>query len=296
VITTSTPPSPRRSLLFIPGDAQRKIDKAPTIDADALIFDLEDGVALNRKQAALETVAHALATTRFGTRERIVRVNAPESGLVEAEVRATCTADFAPDAYLAPKAESPAPLLFLDGLLSQLEAAQGRPAGAIRLMAMIETALGVLNLREIASATPRLDALILGAEDLAATTGARRTRDGWELLYARSALVIAAGAYGLDAIDCVHVDYQDADGLRAECSRARDLGMRGKTLIHPAQVPVANELFAPSADEVAWALRLIDAFEQHQAQGTGAFAFEGRMVDMPILRAARTILARATQG
>lgn len=291
--------SPRRSLLFIPGDSARKIEKARALEADSLIFDLEDGVALSRKQEARAGVADALATLDFGARELIVRVNAPESGLVADELRATCTAAFAPHAYLAPKVESPAQLLELDALLGALEAVQGRPPGSIRLLAMIETALGVMNLREIAApatSTPRLAALVFGAEDLAATTGARRTREGWEVFYARSAIATAAGAYGLQAIDCVHVDFQDADGLRAECSRARDLGYSGKTLIHPAQIAVANELFAPSPAEVDWALRLIAAFEAHQAQGAGAFAFEGKMVDMPILRAARNILARGERG
>lgn len=298
-MSTQRTPSPRRSLLFIPGDSARKIEKALSLPADSIIFDLEDGVALSQKEAARASVAHALATLDFGARERIVRVNAPESGLAEAEVRATCTPAFAPDAYLAPKVESPRALLELDQLLGELEAAQGRPPGAIRLLAMIETALGVMNLREIAApatSTPRLDALVFGAEDLAATTGARRTREGWEVFYARSAIATAAGAYGLQAIDCVHVDFQDAEGLRAECTRARDLGYTGKTLIHPAQVAVANELFAPSPAEIDWALRLIAAFEAHQAQGAGAFAFEGKMVDMPILRAARLILARAGMG
>jgi len=287
--------SARRSLLFVPGDSLRKIEKSLSLEVDTVILDLEDGVALNRKESARQTVAQALATLDFAPRECIVRISAPgEQG--EAEIRATCTSASAPAGYLVPKAESPLALQAIDALLTDLERAQSRPAGSIRLLAMIETALGIMNLREIATATPRLDALVFGAEDFAASTGARRTPEGWEILYARSAIATAAGAYGLQAIDCVHVDYQDAEGLRAECTRARDLGYTGKTLIHPAQVAVANELFSPSPDEIEWALRLTTAFDRHQSEGRGAFAFEGKMVDMPVLHMAQRILARATQG
>lgn len=283
--------SARRSLLFMPGDSQRKIEKALTLEVDSVIFDLEDGVAAARKVEARETVARALTTLDFGQRERIVRVNAGESGLVAEEVGATV--DGRPDAYLAPKVESADDLLLLDSLLAAAEREHGWPVGGMRLLAMIETALGVMMLREIATATPRLDALVFGAEDYAASTGAIRTREGWEVLLARSSIVMAAGAWGLQAIDCVFVEYQDAAGLEAECRLGRQLGFIGKTLIHPAQVAVANAIFAPTAAEIDWAQRLTDAFDEHQRSGTGAFAYEGKMVDMPILRSARRLLARA---
>jgi citrate lyase beta subunit len=150
-----------------------------------------------------------------------------------------------------------------------------------------------MNLREIATATSRLDALVFGAEDFAASTGAIRSPEGWEVFYARSAIVTAAGAYGLQAIDCVFVGYQDVEGLEAECRLGRQMGYVGKTLIHPAQVPIANAVFAPTPEEVAWARRLVEAFGEHQRSGTGAFAWEGKMVDMPILRSAQRTLARA---
>lgn len=275
----------------MPGDSQRKIEKALTLDVDSVILDLEDGVAANRKVEAREVVGQALATLDFGRRERIVRVNSHASGLVAAEVRATVATR--PDAYLAPKVESAADLLYLDTLLSEAEEAHGWPANSIRLLAMIETALGVMSLREIATATPRLDALVFGAEDYAASTGAIRTREGWEVFQARSSVVMAAGAWGLQAIDCVFVEYQDAAGLEVECRLGRQLGYIGKTLIHPAQVAVANAIFAPTAEEVEWAERLMEAFAAHQRKRTGAFSFEGKMVDMPILRSAQRMMARA---
>jgi citrate lyase beta subunit len=283
--------SARRSLLFVPGDSPRKIEKSLTLDVDSVIFDLEDGVAANRKVEAWATVANALTSIDFGHRERIVRVNSQTSGLVAAEIAATVNAR--PDAYLAPKVESADDLRLIDALLSQAEAAHGWESSGIRLLAMIETALGVMNLREISAATPRLDALVFGAEDFAASTGAVRSREGWEIFYARSAIVTAAGAYGLQAIDCVHVEYQDVTGLEAECRLARQMGYVGKTLIHPAQVPMANTVFAPTPEEIDWAQRLTSAFEEHQSSGTGAFAWEGKMVDMPILRSAQRLLARS---
>jgi citrate lyase beta subunit len=284
-------PSPRRSLLFMPGDSQRKIEKSLTLDVDSVIMDLEDGVALSRKAEARATVANALATLDFGRRERLVRVNELVTGLVEEELVATVGAR--PDGYLVPKVEDADDLRAVDRMVAQHEAAHGWPEHSIRLLAMIETALGVMNLREISRATPRLDALVFGAEDMAASTGAVRTRESWEVFYARSAVVTAAGAYGLQAIDCVFVDFTNNAGLEADCLFGRGLGYIGKTLIHPNQVPVANRVFAPSPQEVTAAQRLVAAFEEQQAAGAGAFALEGKMVDMPILRTAERLLARA---
>jgi citrate lyase beta subunit len=283
--------SARRSLLFMPGDSTRKIEKSLTLDVDTVILDLEDGVAQNRKVAARAVVTEALRTLDFGRRERIVRVNALNSRFVEQEVQATAPAH--PDAYLLPKVETAGDLLALEQILSQAEDALGRARHSFRLLAMIETALGVMNLREICQATARLDALVFGAEDLAASTGAIRTKAGWEVFYARSAVVTAASAYGLQPIDCVFVDLADVSGFEAECVFARQLGFVGKTLIHPNQVEAANRIFAPAPDEVDWAQRLIAAFQAHQQSGAGAFAFEGKMVDMPILRSAQRILGRA---
>jgi citrate lyase beta subunit len=165
--------------------------------------------------------------------------------------------------------------------------------GGIRLLAVIETARGVMKLDEVASADERLDALAFGSEDFAGDIGATRTRDGWEIFYARSAVVTAAAAYGLQALDTVFVDLNDLDGLRAEAQFALRLGYTGKLAIHPKQVAVINEVFTPSAEEVARAQRLMQVFAEQQQQGAGAFAFEGKMVDMPIVRAAQRVLQRA---
>jgi citrate lyase beta subunit len=158
---------------------------------------------------------------------------------------------------------------------------------------VVETARGIMNLASIASADARLAGLIFGAEDLAGDLGATRTPDGWEVLYARSAIVVAAVANNLPSFDTVYIALTDLDGLRADSLRAAQMGFTGKLAIHPRQVAVIHEAFTPSAAEIDRAQRLIVAFEDHQRSGTGAFAFEGKMVDLPLLRAAQRTLQRA---
>jgi citrate lyase beta subunit len=177
--------------------------------------------------------------------------------------------------------------------LDRAEAERGWLSNSIRLLAMIETARGVLNIGQIAQASQRLEVLVFGAEDLASNLGARRTRAGWEVFYARSAIVTAAAAFGLQAIDMVFVDLDDLSGLEEECRFARQLGFAGKTAIHPRQIAVINRLFAPSPEEIEQALRLVQAFAAHQAAGAGAFELDGKMVDLPVMRAAEGVLAKA---
>ncbi|HQY92876.1 CoA ester lyase [Caldilinea sp.] len=282
----------RRSLLFMPGDSMKKIQKAAGWEVDSVILDLEDGVAQKRKVEARTTVSEALQTLDFGGRERLVRLNHVSTGLPPAEIEATAARR--PDGYIIPKAEEAADLHAIDRLLEAAELRLGLEAGALRLFAMIETALGVMNLQEIARATPRLEGLIFGAEDLAGDIGAVRTPAAWEVFYARSAVVTAAAAYNLQAFDMVFTDFHDDAGLEAESRFARQLGYTGKTCIHPNQTPIVNRAFSPSPAELDHAQRLIEAFETQQAAGAGAFTFNGKMVDMPMLVAARKVLERAT--
>ena len=280
----------RRSLLFMPGDSMKKIQKAAGWEVDTVILDLEDGVAQNRKLEARTTVGEALHTLDFGARERLVRLNHVSAGLASAEIEAT--AEGRPDGYIVPKAEDDADLRAIERLLARAEQRLGLAEGAFRLFAMIETALGVMNLKELSCATPRLEGLIFGAEDLAGDLGAVRTPAAWEVFYARSAVVTAAVAVRIQAFDMVFTDFHDAVGLETESRFARQLGYTGKTCIHPNQTPVVNRVFSPSPEEIERAQRLIQAFEEQQAAGAGAFTFEGAMVDMPMLVAARKVLAR----
>lgn len=284
-------PRLRRAVLFMPGDDLHKIQKGAMLGVDSVVMDLEDGVALNRKQAAREAVCQALETIDFGRTERLIRLNTPVSGLEYDDLFQTVSAH--PDGYVLPKVESAEAIRSVSRWLEQIEQKHGWPIGGIRLMAVIETARGILKLDEIAGADPRLRALMFGSEDFAGDIGATRTQEGWEIFYARSKVVIAARAYNLQAIDTVYTAFNDDDGLRAEAQRALQMGYDGKLAIHPRQVAIINEVFTPTAEEVARAKELMQIFEAHQRDGTGAFEFYGKMVDMPLLRAAQRVLQRA---
>ncbi len=284
-------PRIRRALLFMPGDDRHKIEKGAGLGVDSIIMDLEDGVALNNKENARMTIAGALREVQFGRTERLVRINPVTTEWAEQDIAATAPAH--PDGYVLPKVQSARHVQEISAQLEAVEKANHWPPLSIRLLAIIETAHGMVNLREIAESDPRLDALIFGAEDLAGDIGAIRTRDGHEVLYARSKVIIHAKAVGLQAIDTVCVDLNDLDGLKAQTREARVMGYDGKLAIHPRQVDVIQQVFTPSKEEIQQAKRLIQAHDQQQAAGTGAFELDGRMVDMPIVRAAEAVLERA---
>jgi len=272
----------RRCLLFMPGDDLKKIQKGISVGVDSIVMDLEDGVALNRKDAARATIATALSDLDFGRSEKIVRLNPIGSGLEQADLAAILA--LKPDSLMLPKVERADQVQWLDHALAGTE---------VRILAIIETARGVVNLKDIAQASTRLDALIFGAEDLAGDIGATRTKAGWEVFYARSAVVTHAAAFGLQAIDTLCIDFNDEAALIEDCRFGVQLGFSGKLAIHPKQVAVIQDAFAPSAEAIEAAQRLIDAHAQHQASGVGAFAYEGKMIDMPAIRAAEQIIDKA---
>lgn len=283
----------RRVLLFMPGDDRHKIEKGVSLQVDSIIMDLEDGVALTHKQAARETVAAALREIDFGTTERLVRLNpVVNGGLHHDDFQATIEGH--PDGYVIPKVESPGQIQDIASWLTRAEARHRWPDNSIAIIAIIETAMGIVNLRDIASASPRLKALAFGAEDLAGDMGAVRTTEGWEAFYARSAVVLHAKAFGLQAIDTPFVDLKADDSiLIADAERAATMGYTGKFAIHPRQVNIIQQAFTPTAAQIDKARRLIEAHDEHQADGAGVFTFEGRMVDMPMVRQAIIILERA---
>jgi citrate lyase beta subunit len=283
--------NPRRALLFMPADDLHKISKAATLDVDCVVMDLEDAVAPERKNAARQTAAQALQTLAFGRTERLVRLNALNTADSEADLRAVLPA--VPDGFVIPKAEDSIALSTLSARLATFEREAGLPQGKFTLLAIVETARGIVALREIAASTPRLSALIFGAEDYTSSIGAQRTRSGTEILYARSAVVAHAAAANLQAIDTLFTDLDDMEGLGADAAFARQLGFTGKLAIHPKQVPIIQAAFTPSEAEIASAERLLAAYKANQAVGIGVFAYEGKMVDMPMIRAAQNILRRA---
>ncbi len=272
----------RRAILFMPGDDRRKIKKGITSAPDSILMDLEDAVALNRKAEARAVTASALSELDFSRAEKLVRINQIDSGLAGDDLAAILPAR--PDGIVIPKVESP----------EQIEWARRRLPDEMPLLIMIETARAVINLKELA-ATPGLTGLAFGAEDFIASVGGVRTRAGWEVFHARSAIALHAAAFNLASIDMVFTDLRgEAEpDLRAEARAAVELGYSGKFAIHPKQIAPIVEAFMPSPEEAARARRLVAAYDEQQAKGFGAFTFEEKMVDMPMLRAAQAVLARA---
>ncbi|MFB6298332.1 MAG: CoA ester lyase [Salinirussus sp.] len=269
----------RRSVLFTPGDRPDRMRTAPDLGADVIVFDLEDAVVPDRKSRAREDIGEVLAEIDADA-EVCVRVNPPELGA--SEDLASVLGGAGPDAIVQPKAESAAAVGELAGLIAD-------HGTDLPVLALVETATGVLRADAIAAADPT-DALLFGAEDLAADLGATRSDEGTEVLYARERVVLAAAAAGIDAIDTLYTDFEDTDGLAADASFAVELGYDGKMAIHPAQVPVIHEAFRPDPDELEWAESVLAASESADA---AVFEVDGEMIDAPLLARAERIVERA---
>ncbi len=280
----------RRALLYMPGDDRRKIEKSLTLGVDCICMDMEDGVALNRKAEARASITLALRDLDFGNAEKLARINAVGSGFEQSDL--TEVLHQHPDGIVIPKVEAPEQIQWASEIIEATELARGWGVNSIRILVLVETAKGILNLKEIAS-HPRLDAIIFGGEDFAASIGATRTPEATELLYARSAIVTACAAYDLQAIDIVAIDFKNPEALRAEAEFGAKLGYSGKQIIHPAQVEPVQVAFTPSGAAITSAQYLVAAFEMYQAQGTGTFALDGKMIDMPLLKNAQKVLERA---
>ena len=281
----------RRAILYTPGDDLKKISKAVTLGVDCACLDMEDGVAINRKEVARQTIAKALSTLDFGNTERLVRINPVGSGLEHDDLLTVVPAR--PDGIVIPKVKDKTQIKWVSEQISALEKLNELPMGEIILIALIETAKGIINLGEIASADSRLDALIFGAEDLAADLGAHRSQSGWEVFHSRSEVVTYSAAYGLQAIDMVYIDFKDSEGLQVQATQGAHLGFDGKQVIHPDQVKPVQEAYTPKDEELTEAKSIVDAFAAHQAAGKGAFAMDGKMVDAPLVKSAQSVLERA---
>ncbi len=280
----------RRALLYMPGDDRHKIEKATMLGVDCICMDMEDGVAPNKKADARAAIARALQELEFGRSEKLARINAVGSGMEQQDIQAVLP--YRPDGIVIPKMEELGQIQWASEIIEAAELQNGWPVGSIRLLVDVETARGVLNLKEIAS-HPRLDAIIFGGEDFAASIGATRTKEALELLYARQATVTAAAANGLQAIDIVAIDFKDLEALRLESEFGARLGFTGKQIIHPAQVGPVQTAFTPDADAIAYARRIVETFEASQAKGAGAYALDGKMIDRPLLKNAQKVLDRA---
>ncbi len=281
----------RRALLYVPGDDLHKINKSITLGVDCICLDLEDGVAVNRKLGARDTITEALQKLDFGHSERLVRINPLQSGLAEDDLVSVLTAH--PDGIVLPKVESADQLQWVNMQMASMEHIMGWPIGSLTLLALIETPQAVIQLPEICTAVPRLSGLIFGAEDLAVGLGAQRTPAAWELLYARSAVVLHAAAYNLQVIDMVDVDFVDMAALQGNARQGAEMGFTGKQIIHPNQVRPVQDAFTPSDEAILEAQKLVKAAAQYQQNGSGAFALDGKMVDAPVVKLAERLLERA---
>ncbi len=285
-----TPIRPRRSALYMPGSNARAIEKARTLPADVVIFDLEDAVAPDVKEQAREQVRAAVSAGGFGRRELVIRINALETSWGKADLAAAAAA--APDAILVPKVSSAETLAAVGLRLRELGAAE-----RTRVWAMIETPLAILHAEAIASAArdvdTRLACLVMGTNDLAKDTRTRLLPGRAAMLPWMMTALAAARAHGIDILDGVYNNLSDAEGFRAECEQGRDCGFDGKTLIHPDQIAAANEIFAPSVEEVDNARAIVAAFEQPENAGKGAISLNGRMVERLHAEMARRTLALA---
>jgi citrate lyase subunit beta/citryl-CoA lyase len=280
---------PRRSVLYIPGSNQRALEKAKTLLADALILDLEDAVAPEAKEWARQQVCAVVMAGGFGKREIVIRINGLNTPLGAADLAMAVQA--APDAILVPKIESELDLSRVGARLGELSAPP-----PVRIWAMMETPLAVLNASQIARAAvamqeSRLSVLVMGTNDLVKETRVELDADRTGALYWLSTCVTAARAFGVDILDGVYNAFKDAEGFRRECQQGRQLGFDGKTLIHPDQVKTANEVFQPTEAEVTFARKIIAAFDRPENKGKGAITVDGRMVEILHAEMARRTIA-----
>lgn len=285
---------PRRSVLYMPGANLRALEKARTIPADTLILDLEDSVAPDSKTQARENVCAAVRSHEYGSRELVIRVNALETPWGSADLFAAAAAG--PDAILVPKVSHPGDIVSAAKVL--------KAAGAcdkVKLWAMIETPMAIINAREIAATgidpENRMACLVLGTNDLLKESRARMSHDRFAVVPWLSMTIVAARAYGLDVVDGVYNEYKDDIGFRAECEHGRTLGMDGKTLIHPSQVGPCNDIFSPTVEEVEWSRKIIAAFQLPGNDRKGVITVEGRMVErLHLVMAQRTVVIAEAIG
>jgi citrate lyase subunit beta/citryl-CoA lyase len=285
----STQVRPLRSFLFAPGNHARRVEKALSLDADAVILDLEDAVATAEKPATREAVAAALERPRRGL--LYVRVNAVDSEFCYGDLLAIVRNGL--DGVILPKVESAAGLATADWLLAQLERDRGMPAGAIDLIPIIETAQGLDRLGPILAGGTRVRRVAFGAGDFTLDVNMAWSRDEAELAHARAAIVTTSRAAGIEApLDTVWVELTDQDGLEASAATALRFGFQGKMCIHPDQIAVVNRVFTPSDAEIAAAERVVAAFAKAEAEGSAAIQLDGKFIDYPIVYRAQRVLQR----
>jgi len=283
-VTNDAAMRPRRSVLYMPGSNARALEKGRTLGADALILDIEDSIAPEAKAEARSGIASALAEGGYGPREIAIRVNSLDSDWGTEDLRAVAV--MGADAVVLPKVENAETVQTARSILD----AAGAPA-TLGIWCMMETPLGILNAREIAFADPSVRCLAMGTSDLAKDLRCRHTPDRAPFLYALEHCIMVARAAGIAILDGVHLDLSDDEGFRASCVQGRDLGMDGKTLIHPKTIDIANQVFAPLDSEIAWAEKIIAAHGEAAKAGKGLVVVDGKLIENLHVAEAQRLMA-----
>jgi citrate lyase subunit beta/citryl-CoA lyase len=282
-----------RTLLFVPANRENMVERAHGAAADVIVLDLEDSVPPAEKENAREIARKAIPTLKAAGKTVHVRVNHLETGLTRDDILATLGPDLAGIAF--PKAEGAQHIRDLDVIMREAETKSGVRAGTVVLIPSIESARGVLRCEEIALGSTRLAAISLGAYDYTADLGVARRPDGRELEHARRVIVHCCAAYGLQALDTPYGDFRDEPGLIEETEYVKSIGFKGKYLIHPAQIEPVNRIFRPDDDEVTNARKVVEAFDDAVARGHASVQVDGRMVDTPVAKRAKDLLAYAEE-
>jgi citrate lyase subunit beta/citryl-CoA lyase len=285
----------RRTMMFIPGNNPNMMADAHIYGADSLMFDLEDSVKLSEKDSARFLVFQALKTIDYGDVEKVVRVNPLNTPYGKADIEAMVKAGV--DIIRLPKSETAQDVIDVDQWISECEIKAGREPGSVGMMAAIESGLGILNALQIATASPRLIGMAIGAEDFVTDLKTTRSAEGTELFTARSILVFAARAAGIAALDTVYTDVNNEEGFRKEVELIKQLGFDGKSVINPRQIEPIIEIFTPTAKEIDHAERVVEAIREAEEKGLGVISLNGKMVDKPVVdRALRTIKLAEAAG
>ena len=281
----------RRTMLFVPGNNPGMLRDAHIYGADSIMIDLEDSVAVNEKDAARLLVYHALKTLDYGRTEVLVRVNALNTPYGREDYEAIVRAK--PNAIRMPKTETAQDVADADALMTKIELEAGIEVGTVKLFAAIESAKGVLNAQQIATASSRLIGIALGAEDFVTDLKTNRSLEGIELLVARSLILFAARAAGIDAVDTVFSNVNDEEGFANEVKLIKQLGFDGKSIINPRQIEIVHRIYTPTPEETAKAARILAANEEAAKRGSGVVSLNGKMIDKPVVIRAQRVLALA---
>jgi len=280
-----------RSILFTPGNNMRMIHKTPTLAMDAIILDLEDSVPMIEKDTARVFIRDTLELARSGGAEVYVRINGLTTGLTAQDCDFVIQKGI--DGIMLPKVESKEDVLESEKIIEKLEKERGMELGSIVLIPTLETAKGVINVYEIATSSKRVIAIGFGAVDFTRDMGTSLSKEGTELFFARSQVAVAARAAGVQALDTVFIDLADKEGLIKDSQLAKQLGFKGKFLIHPSQIEPVNQIFSPLPKEIEYAKKVVSAFKEAEARGLGAASLEGRMIDIAVFRQAEDLLTLA---